>query len=287
VNPAKDHAEGPALAGTRDLREELLAALEDVPPVGPVAMRVLEVMNNPSASAADLARVVSRDQGLAAKLLRTSNSPIVAPTEPITSLSQAVVTLGMRTVRNIVLYHALPVGKSGGKWSETEAHIWTHAVGSALGSRFIAMETGKVDPELAFMGGLFHDLGRILLLQLRPKTYEALVRAAAPGLPARDAEKELGADHAEIGGAMLERWGMGAELASVALHHHDDPATLDPLTLVVVAAESLLVEDGVEPCAAHAAAAERAGLVESRRAGLRERLQGALHKEQEFFRLSG
>ena len=271
----------------RDRRGELLTALDGVPPLGPVALRVLELLNDPKASAADLARVVSRDQGLSAKLLRTCNSSFVSPIEPVTSLPQAVVTLGMRAVRNLVLFDAIPVGKAGGVWSETEQRLWTHAIGAALGSRLLAMETGGVDPELAFLGGLFHDLGRILFLQVRPMTYDALCVATAPGLPDRPMEREcLGADHTEIGGAVLRLWGMGGELAAVAERHHDEPALLDPLTLLVVAAECLLDTGNEESPAGHLEAAARIGLVPDRREGLRERLRGAVRQEQEFFHLS-
>jgi HD-like signal output (HDOD) protein len=274
-------------ARPRDRREELLAALEEVPPLGPVALRVLELMNDPNASAADLARVVSRDQGLSSKVLRTSNSSFVSPVEPVTSLSQAVVILGLRAVRNLVLFHAVPVGKAGGAWSDAEHRIWTHAIGSALGSRLLAMERGGIDPELAFLGGLFHDLGRILLLQVRPMTYEALCAAAAPGLPERSLEHEsLGADHTEIGGSILRRWGMGSELAAVAQCHHDLPESLDPLTLLVVAAESLLVQDDEEPAPAHAEAAARVGVTPVRQEDLRKRVLEALQKEKEFFHLA-
>lgn len=202
---------GPAAAvSAQDRREELLAALDGVPPLGPVALRVLELMNDPDASAADLARVISRDQGLSAKLLRTCNSSFVAPATPVTSLPQAVLTLGLRAVRNLVLFHAIPVGRAGGAWSDVERRLWTHAVGSALGSRLLAMEKGGVDPELAFLGGLFHDLGRMLLLQLRPMTYEALCGVAAPDLPECLLEHaSLGADHTEVGGRCCSagEWG--------------------------------------------------------------------------------
>jgi HD-like signal output (HDOD) protein len=277
----------PVAAPPLDRREELLAALDEVPPLGPVALRVLELMNDPNASAADLARVISRDQGLSARLLRTCNSSFVSPTEPVTSLSHAVVTLGLRAVRNLVMFHAIPVGKAGGGWTDVERRMWTHAVGSALGSRLLAAEKGGVDPELAFLGGLFHDLGRILLLQVRPMTYEALCGVALPGLPECLVEQAcLGADHAEIGGAVLRRWGMGDELAAVAELHHHEPASLDPLTLLVVAAECLLVTGDEEPSPLHREAAARLGLAPDRQEGLRERLGGALQKEQEFFHLS-
>lgn len=274
-------------AQPRDRRAELLDALHEVPPLGPVALRVLELLNDPNASAADLARVVSRDQGLSAKLLRTCNSSFVSPIEPVTSLPQAVVTLGLRAVRNLVLFDAMPVGKAGGTWSDAQQRIWTHAIGSALGSRLLAMEKGCVDPELAFLAGLFHDLGRILLLQVRPMTYETLCAGMAPELPDRVVEQEsLGADHAEIGGAILRRWGMGDELAAVAELHHNAPASLDPLTLLVVAAECLLERGDEKPSPSHLAAAARIGLVPDRQESLRERLHGALQKEQEFFRLA-
>lgn len=291
---------GPATRGGSFMSDEILSTLDDIPPMGAVAVSVMRMVEDDRYSAADLARVISRDPGLTSKVMRTSNSAFFGLGQPVTSLSQAVVVLGLRMVRNLVLIHSLPVGRSGGgRMTEIETRMWTHSVGSALGSRLLAQRTGRVDPEQAFLGGLFHDIGRLLFNQVRPLTYQTLARRSADGLPDRAAErKHLGMDHALLGSAALERWKMGDELAAAVRDHHRSPELLGPLALTVQGAEEILAgigigegdQDGREEAEQDPGDAQKGcralrllGLEEGMEE-IEERLQATLKQEQAFFR---
>ncbi len=281
--------------------EEILSTLDDIPPMGAVAVSVMRMVDDDHYSAADLARVISRDPGLTAKVMRTTNSVYFGLSQPVTSLSQGVVVLGLRMVRNIVLIHSLPVGRSGGgRMTDIEIRIWTHSVGSALGSRLLAQRTGLVDPELAFLAGLFHDTGRLLFNLVRPLTYKTLGGRSPEGLPDRVTERtHLGMDHTSLGSAALDRWKMGEELTLVARDHHIKADLLDPLSLTVRGAEEILMgigagegdqEDSLPEAETDARNGSTTGPalrlmgLEEERGEFEDRLRGTLEQEQDFFR---
>ena len=270
-------------------RDALLAALDEMPPMGPVAMRVLELTNDPRSSAADFARVISRDQGLAARVLRTCNSSFYARASEVQSLSQAVVVLGQRAVRNLVFFHSLPVGRTtGGKLREVEHGLWMHSISTAIASRLVAQQCAGVDVELAFLAGLFHDLGRMLLLHARSATYEDLARGCPGGRPDLELERtHLGLTHTEAGEAAARRWRLGEDLALVALQHHQPPQTVPPLVAVVIVADHLDAAGDDAPMSPVAsAAAELLGLGDERLVEVCARLRHALQQEEQFFRLA-
>lgn len=289
---ARDAAAGPSPGQAwpeSASRDELLAALDEMPPMGPVAMRVLELTNDPRSSAADFARVISRDQGLAARVLRTCNSSFYARASEVQSLSQAVVVLGQRAVRNLVFFHSLPVGRGqGGRMSDVEHGLWMHSVSTAIASRLLASQIGRIDPELAFLAGLFHDLGRMLLLKARTTTYEELATASPRGRPDLELERmHLGVTHAEAGEAALRRWHLGDDLATVALAHHQPPAAAGPLLALVMVADGLQVDAdqaSLSPMAQDAAV--RLELTAEQLDAVGQRLHHAVRQEEQFFRLA-
>ncbi len=292
---------GPEPQRKQSMGEEILSSLEEIPPMGAVAVSVMRMVEDDRYSAADLARVISRDPGLTAKVMRTSNSVYFGLSQPVTSLSQGVVVLGLRMVRNIVLIHSLPVGRSGGgRMTDIETRIWTHSVGSALGSRLLAQRSGRADPEQAFLAGLFHDTGRLLFNLVRPLTYRTLGARSPDGLPDRAMEcTHLGMDHTSLGSAALERWKMGGELARVAADHHLAPDRLDPLSLTVKGAGEILmgieagegdqeelpsrVDSDPEDAPMACTALQLMGLEEEKEE-FEDRLRLTLEQEQDFFR---
>lgn len=223
------------------VRAEILDSLDDLPAFPPVAARVLQLMNDPDASAADLARAISRDQSLTAKILRAGNSSFYGFAQQVTSLPQAVVVLGLRMVRDLVLLDSLPLKKQKGGMSPIERGLWVHAVGVALASRFLALRAGNIDPDAAFLVGLFHDAGHLVLHQLRPGEFEEVWRAGRTGQDWCELELEqFGIDHTEVGAEAFVRWELPRPLSEVARHHHDDASTLDTLGRIVQCADELV-----------------------------------------------
>lgn len=188
--------------------------------------RVLEICNNPSASATDLSRVISLDPVLMGQVLRLVNSAFCGLRDTITSLPRAIIMLGMTTVKNLVLssaaFKALGHGRSGSMPME---QFWLHSLCTGVAARWFATLKG-VRPDASwdyFVGGLLHDLGKIPLQNVCPDEYGSVLSRAASGTAALCVEERavLGLDHGQVGGMIAREWKLGAVLEDCLAHHHD------------------------------------------------------------------
>jgi len=170
-----------------------------------------------------LTRVVTRDQVLAARVLRLANVAASAPLREVTAIDQAVVRLGTSAVRRAVLSvcfasWAQPSDVYG---SRARAHV-EHAVGTAYLARVVALRTGG-RPDEAFAHGLLHDIGKLFLLKLRTQWDRV------GGAPVSDAEVDaiVATHHAEAGGLAMQFWGLPVALREPVRWHHDPLAAPD------------------------------------------------------------
>lgn len=224
-------------------RESILGAVDRLPPFPAVASRVLRLMSDPDSSAADLARAISRDQSLTARVLRAGNSSFYGFSQQVTSLPQAVVVLGLRKVRDLILFDSMPLGRGAdGGMTDTQRTLWVHSVATALTSRLLALRAGAdVDPEDAFLAGLFHDSGRLVLNHLAPEAFAEVFTHTIDGLDSVEAERTVfGLSHDELGYETLARWELPEAIRIAARDHHQDPAKTEPLTRAVQAANDFV-----------------------------------------------
>lgn len=215
-------------AATAPSPELVLAQLDDLPTPGPLVLRLLDATAGAASSARDVAELLRADQSLTARLLSLANSAAFGARSEISSIEQAIVRLGFKTVRSVVLAtrvfacFARDGAPAGKRFDLTE--FWKHSLAVACGARRI-VEAGKlpgVDAELAFVAGLLHDLGKAALRCVYPRAYE---RAACLAEETRgdiaDAERAvLGTDHTVAGRRMAERWGLPRDLQNVIWLHH-------------------------------------------------------------------
>jgi putative nucleotidyltransferase with HDIG domain len=221
--------------------DQILERLGGIPPIPAIASRVLQIASSENARLADLARLIASDQGLATQVLRTCNSAYYGIPQRVSSLSRAIALLGFKSVRNLVVIHSLP-RRSGGTPTFAETAIWTHSGAGALAARGLAEVTGRCDPEEAMLGGLIHDSGRLVLNLMVPERYAPVMKAIynRTGRSLDIERREIGLVHTVVGEAVLRKWNFPDALVHAVEHHHDDPATLDALTLIVSAADELL-----------------------------------------------
>jgi putative nucleotidyltransferase with HDIG domain len=190
--------------------------------------RAAEVMNlamDPEVSAGRIATVVAKDQVLASLVLRLANSAFSAPASEILNVGDAVVRVGTRAVRNVVVASCLVsrlkdpqiYGSHGGDLTD-------HSIGTAYLARLIAEQVGE-SPDEAFLYGLLHDIGKLLILKLARDTgFRYGPPATNDDIAALIIEK-----HAEFGGYLLEQWKLPGHLHDpVVWHHHPDRAETDP-----------------------------------------------------------
>jgi HD-like signal output (HDOD) protein len=189
-----------------------------------IAAEVIELIHAPASSAEQLARVVSRDASMAAKILQIANSSFYSMSRKITTLSSAIVLIGERTLKNLVL--AVSLQGMNRSFGATEKILWEDSIICALGSRFLAQRLNIADPEEAFLAGLFRHIGKIVMLNQETldndqrQVLQDSIIAETAEMQAREL-RSWGATHDQIGAAVIEQWQLSESLSLVALHHFD------------------------------------------------------------------
>ena len=224
--------------------------LDSLPPLPPVALRVVQVSQDPRASAADLATVVSSDPALSARILRVANSPAYRAVQEITSVQAALVRLGFVQARNIALSAALT-----GAYAPDERNalfrideFWRHSLAVAFRAAELAAERPELDVPTAFTAGLLHDIGRLALYYADPAGMDQAVAAVLAGGATLEAAElaETGYTHGEVGGALCRGWGLPERIAEAAANHHDsEPA--GSYAMLVAEADRFCTEAGFLP----------------------------------------
>jgi putative nucleotidyltransferase with HDIG domain len=185
---------------------------------------VLKVAFADPGSATDLAEVLSRDQAISGNILKIANSACFEQAREIRTISRAVVSLGVEVVKGIALSSsALQTSEQGAEKDPFDRRrLWTHSLACAFLSRKIADMTAWSDAETAFVCGLLHDAGKIVLNMHFPKSYcRVLSRITQEGRTSTLWEDEiLGFTHAEVGMWLAQRWKFPkAVVFSIANHH--------------------------------------------------------------------
>jgi HD-like signal output (HDOD) protein len=199
----------------------------DLPSMPIVAIKSLELLQDPDTSIKELADTISMDPAVSARVLKITNSSVYGLVRKITTLQNALVILGERTVRSLVLASSMcSVNKQFGL---LEKLLWEESVGSAIASRYISQKLGRGDCEEAFLAGLFSNLGKVVRNNNNPEEYQELVEALYNDDTSKyiDLEKNYFTHpYNHVGAAVLHAWEI-AELLVEAVCHHVDLASDD------------------------------------------------------------
>lgn len=205
-------------------RDDLLAALRDLPPLPSVVLELVESLGHEELSAAQYAAKISRDQALAAKTLRLANSSFYGRGRQVHSVAEAISVLGLRTVRGVVT--AAGMAGSFRRHAGFDHHaFWRHSIGTALCAQAIAAELRRDDADLAFTVGLLHDIGRLALASAFAPAHAEVERwRRDQDCPDGEAERAvLGIDHAEVGGLIAQQWNFAPSIVDAIREHHSPP----------------------------------------------------------------
>lgn len=231
--------------------EELIAKVATLRPVSGVAVRVLALTEEPSVSARELADVMAADQALSAKMLRMANSAYYGQARRISTVRDAVVLLGSRTVRSAVLVSTV-MNRSANQGVIERYDFWRHsvAVGIIAGA---AAQAYHLDRHLAFTAGVLHAIGQLALDQQAPEILsDALSLAHEGDIPLPDAELVLlGFTDADLGRELAARWNFPEELVE-AIGAWSAPPETQPGTIAALLyraralAKACGLPDGIE-----------------------------------------
>ncbi|MFZ4858806.1 MAG: HDOD domain-containing protein [Desulfuromonadaceae bacterium] len=279
----------------RDL-EVMIMTASDLPTIPVVATKVMQLIESENATAEELAKVVASDPAVAARVLKISNSSYYGCQRQIQTLSHAIVVLGFGTLKSLIV--AASVKQVYQPYGLTEKMLWEHSFGAGLAARIIAKETRFASEEEAFLGGLFHDIGKIIMNSMNNRQFQDVMqRCYNDGLSFEDAERQVYPyTHAEVGGLVIKKWNFPDMLMNAVLNHHtfdfgENPDAFQAnLTCVVGLADMFCHKTGIgirEPDDAldlqQTVPAEKLGLTGQRLEILLELFTAAYEKDKSFF----
>lgn len=228
------------MAVTAGMQDTIKAAGE-LGALPPSAQEIQRIANDPTASLAELAQAVTMDPLLTAKVLKFANSAHYGLSRQVSDLKQAVAVLGMRTVRDVSIGMAI-ASQAASVIGDEAIPFLEHAGATAvIGSMLEARGTQRAQD--AFVAGLLHDIGILVLMAAHGQKYQTLLFK----FPREDerlvfAERlAFGFCHGELGAECLDLWGLPGRVVHAVRHHHDSRPR-DPAVALLVMADALAHE---------------------------------------------
>jgi len=233
------------------LRRDIAVRMENLPALPTITLQIMKMIKDPMTNAMDFERYVRQDQVLTARLLKIVNSSFYGREKRVETISKAVVTLGMKTLRSVVmasstsklLERPLPV------YGFEKLGLWRHALATATFAQMIAnvLKEEPEDIERMFVVGLLHDIGKVVLGDIIKKKMEQFL-ADWPVYGVLAAEEKI-ADihHAALGQIIAQTWKLPEYVGAVLRYHHDpsEAVSFKRECAVVHLADFIAVKEGI------------------------------------------
>ncbi len=228
--------------------DELLKKLDKIsgiPTLPSVALHVNELLSDPKAPVQKLGEIIIKDQAMTSNILRLVNSAFYGFQGKIESIQRAIMVLGVETVRNSVLavsvIQSFPKG-SNLEWFDMPA-LWRHSIAVAVTCRHLSKRVPLEQPDNCFLGGLVHDLGKVIIVQHLAKEYAEALDLIKTGVTFHDAEVITARPgHDAIGGALAQKWRFPPRIIEAIKYHHEPNKNQqqDGLSLMVHGADTIV-----------------------------------------------
>ena len=210
-------------------RKEILTVMEqnkEIPTLIDVYQHFREKISDPRTPATEIADMISSDQAIATRVLRSANSPFYGLMNRVTTIPHAIVIIGFNGIHHIVLNTAVLnlFRDTTNRSREFDPHaLWRHSSATGLIARLIAKKIRYSAFEELFTAGLLHDIGKIYLFRYFLQDYlRVITTAKEKNILLKDAEEQiLGITHSEIGGALLKAWNIPETLIYTTTFHHN------------------------------------------------------------------
>lgn len=236
----------------RDELADFIRSGSELPALSSTVIELQAALAQDEVSEPAVLDVVERDPALAARLLRMANSAAYSRGDSLASLTAAVRRLGFRQVQAMAM--AMGVRNA----FDSKANVlhpepfWRHCASVAATARLLAlkMPKGGIAPDDAYTAGLLHDAGLLILDQYFPEPFQRVDRMWRElELPRWQQEEDLlGIEHGEIGGLLLQAWGLPSRVVNAVTYHHrpmDAPAEERAIAFAVHAAEAVCASDAL------------------------------------------
>lgn len=231
--------------------DEIAHSLAELPPMPASISEVISACDDQDMTVGQLSQIILRDQGLTANILKLANSAFYGHARRVTTATEAVVLLGFSAVKSLAIssHTARLLNRALPGYGLAAGELWQHSIAVAFCARRLAVEVQLAPVEEAFVAGLLHDIGKIVLATHMETVFTEIGEEARQRRESfHHVEAEvLGFDHAELGARVAAQWSFPPELEEAIRCHHDPGrATLKPrLAHVVHLADAICMMLGV------------------------------------------
>jgi len=230
--------------------EDLESRISNIPTLPIVADEINRASRQDDFTAKSLAKIIEKDPPLTGKMLKLSNSAYYGFLRKVTTLDRAATLLGFHTVRNLALSVSISTFFSSDHDNIDMQGLWHHSLGCAVAAKILLHGKNPKLEEEAFLCGVIHDIGAIILINSFPdKMREALRVMREKNIPQSAAEKEvIGVTHQEVGAYLADKWNFPEKYSRIIRLHHKppvstmDPADMDNVLLLAVYAGNQLAK---------------------------------------------
>jgi len=217
---------------------QILNSIERLRPMPTNVSRILMMLDDPMTTASEISEMVGLDQALAALVLQFANSATLGYGPVCSNLLVAVMRLGFRRIKTLLLGAA-----ASGSLNNTltgyrlgAGALWNHSIATAMAAQWLARYLGYPDPEEAYVSGLLHDIGKLVLDQFVQVDYSRLIQSMSQSnlLLWQAEERMFGIDHSGVGGLMAKKWNFPPVLVEAIRYHHAPSLAMDNSRLAAI-----------------------------------------------------
>ncbi|KAF0181286.1 MAG: metal dependent phosphohydrolase [Nitrospirae bacterium] len=215
----------------------LVQKIPKLPTLPMIAERILGMVDDDVASVEAIEETIAQDPAIAAKVLSFANAAFYGSGEPVLSVRDAVMKIGFKNIRSIALGISLMTifSENREKFASAYHRIFLHSVSVGVISRQIAEKVAGELADKAFIAGLLHDIGQLVINKYFDEEYQRIIDEFNQGLFLVDAEKKvLGITHADIGVWLADKWNLPTVIQDAIEFHHMPSAATDNRMLVAL-----------------------------------------------------
>ncbi len=210
----------------------MLRRFNNVKTLPHVAIRLTQLISDQDSAIKEFEKLIRMDPTLVFRILRLANSSYYGLKQKVEDISRALIFIGMKNLRNMVVTEALKdIFKSNSNEDIfSRSKLWLHCAAVSICSQMISERVFGQKGEDAFLCGILHDIGMIVEDQVENDLFIQACRAYQPGpKPLTEYEKEIiGIDHGQLGHLLAQEWKLSADIQKGIKHHHDSLKTVDP-----------------------------------------------------------
>ena len=229
-----------------------LIDISKIPNLPHSLIKLIDMCNSKDRDLQKIGSLIAADASLSARVLQLANSAFIGSRSTFTDIGQAVIYLGIDSVRNLAISVSVfetfnSVNTDG---TLNLSRFWHHSFLTAVIAKTFSEKRGYADPAEAYLAGLLHDIGKLLLFVSFPKKYRLILAQESSGniLPILE-KNDLGVTHYEASSLLVSQWNLQQSVSDAVFSHHDElqnAQKLNTLGKIIWAANrlsnSLLVE---------------------------------------------